>query len=119
MDNDNEIGSDNIKLSEPKEYRGTERNRKFKKHRFYRNLLGTFGISRNEKDYQGTPFPAYTAYISAYKKSIFLNRGNGRDVHFLAVSIDNDWREPFDAPEAFTGSISKGVPMRPPHVHDR
>ena len=89
------------------------------KHRFYLNLLGTREISRNEKDYQETSFPAYTAYISAYIKSIFLDRGNGRDVHFLAVAIYDDGRQPFNSPEAFSGPVSKGVPVPPPHVHDR
>ena len=89
------------------------------KHRFYLNLLGTCEISRNEKYYQGTSFHAYTAYMMAYIKSIFLDRGNGRDVHFLAVAIYDDGRQPFDSPEAFTRTVSKGVPVCPPHMHHR
>lgn len=88
------------------------------KHRLYLNLLGTREISRNEKDYQRSVNPAYTAYIIAYIKSIF-DFGNCRNLHFLAVAIYDDGRKPFDSPEAFTGTVSKGVPMRPPHVHDR
>nr|DAY59548.1 MAG TPA: hypothetical protein [Caudoviricetes sp.] len=32
------------------EWGGIERNRNFKKYRFYRRLIGTCGIGRNEKE---------------------------------------------------------------------
>lgn len=73
----------------------------------------------NEKDYQRCANPAYNAYIIAYIKSIFLDRGNCWNLHFFAVAIYDDGRQPFDSPEAFTRPVSKGVPMRPPHMHHR
>lgn len=73
-------------LSEPIYFHGTERNIVAGNLRYYLILFGTQGISENEKDYQESANPAYTAYISAYIKSIF-DFGNCRNLHFLAIAI--------------------------------
>ena len=54
--------------------------------------------------------------MMAYIKSLFYF-GYRWNLHLLAGAIYDDWREPFDSPEAFTGAVSKGVPVRPPYMH--